>query len=129
MSREICGNFDETDVTCSDCIRNRVQRLNACYEPVKHEKPVAEKENKMSEKTNVDLSQVDHPKHYQQDGRLECLEEMLLMFGKENVITWCRMTAYKYYYRAGNKEHESADKDRAKAMFYLNYVKKLQEGG
>ena len=82
----------------------------------------------MAENNKVDINQVEHPSHYSQEGRLECLEEMLLMFGKENVITWCRITAYKYYYRAGNKEHESAEKDRAKAMFYLNYVKKLQEG-
>lgn len=123
MSKEICGNFDETDVTCTDCIRNRVQRLNACYVSVRKEK-----EQKMAENIKVDMNQVEHPSHYSQEGRLECLEEMLLMFGKENVITWCRMTAYKYYYRAGNKKHESAEKDRAKAMFYLNYVKKLQEG-
>ena len=122
MSKESCGNYDETDITCTDCIRNRVQRLNACYVSVRKEK-----EQKMAENSKVDMHQVEHPSHYSQEGRLECLEEMLLMFGKENVITWCRMTAYKYYYRAGNKEHESAEKDRAKAMFYLNYVKKLQE--
>ena len=123
MSREICGNYDECDVTCESCILNKVHNHNSCYKPVRKEQPI-----KMQNNTNVNTDQVNHPSHYQQDGRLECLDEMLLMFGAENVITWCRMTAYKYYYRAGNKPGESAEKDRAKAMFYLNYVKKLQEG-
>ena len=98
MSREICGNFDETDVTCESCILNKVQNHNSCYKLVKKEQKTT-----MQTTTNYDVAQVNHPSHYQQDGRLECLDEMLLMFGKEDVITWCRLTAYKYYYRCGNK--------------------------
>lgn len=122
MSKEICVNYDESDVTCESCILNKVQNHNSCFKPVKKEQKTV-----MQTTTNYDDAQVNHPSHYQQDGRLECLDELLLMFGKDDVITWCRLTAYKYYYRCGNKSGESAEKDRAKAMFYLNYVKKLQE--
>lgn len=122
MSKEICVNYDATDVTCESCILNKVQTHNSCYK-------AARKENKtIMQNTVINTDQVNHPSHYQQEDRLECIEEMRLMFGDEQVKQWCRMTAYKYYYRAGNKVGESAVKDRAKAMFYLNYIKKVEKG-
>lgn len=65
---------------------------------------------------------VDHPKHYNQEGRMECIQEMELMFGKMEVETFCRLNAYKYFYRAGTKEGEAKEKDLAKAQWYLNYA-------
>ena len=74
------------------------------------------------------IAGVEHPSHYQSNDRLECIEEMRLMFGDEAVILWCKMTAYKYYYRAGNKGGESEAKDKAKALFYLRYMARLAKG-
>lgn len=65
---------------------------------------------------------VNHPSHYQQNGRRECIEEMRLMFGDEAVKQWCILTAYKYRYRAGLKESNSAEQDHAKAEWYLDYA-------
>ena len=68
---------------------------------------------------------VDHPSHYQQDGRKECIIEMEEIFGVNNVAIWSYMTAYKYLYRMGNKG--DAEEDLSKAMWYFKYVDKLAE--
>ncbi len=73
--------------------------------------------------------QVQHPSHYSQEGRRECIEEMKLMFGTEHLYWWCVMTAYKYYYRAGNKDGNTAEQDRSKAEFYLKYAEGLKNDG
>ena len=125
MSKEICGNFDEFDVTCSDCIRNRVQRLNACYESVKREKPTTEKENKMSEKINTDKI---NPSHYQNENGRQAIDEMRLLFGDADVKGFCRCNYYKYMSRAERKENESAETDKAKALWYLDYLETMEKG-
>lgn len=71
------------------------------------------------------IAGVEHPSHYQSNDRLECIEEMRLMFGDEAVKTFCRLNAYKYYYRAGCKSGESEAKDRAKALWYLKFYAKM----
>lgn len=65
--------------------------------------------------------QVNHPSHYNLPGRKECIEEMVDIFGKEAVGSWCLITAYKYAYRAGEKDGNSADQDRAKINWYLSW--------
>lgn len=70
--------------------------------------------------------QVNHPSHYQQEGRRECIEEMRVVFGDEAVRQWCIITAYKYRYRSGNKSGNSAEQDDAKAEWYLDYAEKLK---
>ena len=69
--------------------------------------------------------QVNHPSHYSQEGRRECIEEMRLIFGDEAVKIWCALTAYKYRYRAGNKEGNSAEQDNKKAEWYLDYIEEM----
>lgn len=81
-------------------------------------------ENKIATDINVG-DKVNHPAHYQQAGRRECIEEMRLMFGDEAVYQWCVMTAYKYRYRTGNKDGNSAEQDNSKAEWYLNYAERL----
>lgn len=71
---------------------------------------------------------VDHPSHYQSKDRLECIEEMRIMFSDDAVKDFCRLNAYKYYYRAGNKAGESAEKDRKKAFWYMQYYVKIARG-
>lgn len=73
------------------------------------------------ESTKVSDS-IDHPQHYNADGRLECIKEMELMFGPCEVASFCKLNAYKYFYRAGSKEGEAKEKDLAKAQWYLDYV-------
>ena len=68
---------------------------------------------------------VNHPAHYNAPGRKECIEEMIDKWGEGAVAMWCEMTAYKYEYRAGTKEGESAERDNAKREWYLNKAKEL----
>ena len=69
--------------------------------------------------------QVYHPSHYKQEGRRECIEEMRIVFGEAAVKQWCVMTAYKYRYRTGNKEGNSAEQDNKKAEWYLDYAEEM----
>jgi len=38
----------------------------------------------------MENNNVDHPKHYTREGGMECIDEMLLIFGTE----WLKISAY-----------------------------------
>lgn len=69
---------------------------------------------------------VSHPNHYSAHS-IECIVEMLVLFGLDNFITFCQMNVWKYRYRAGNKANNSADQDNAKADRYIEYAVRAQE--
>ena len=69
---------------------------------------------------------VSHPSHYSAHS-IECIVEMLVLFGLDNFITFCQMNVWKYRYRAGNKANNSADQDNAKADRYIEYAVRAQE--
>ena len=69
------------------------------------------------------MENVNHPAHYNQEGRKECIYEMVDMFGYQYTIEWCIITAYKYYYRAGEKENNSFQQDISKALWYLGWAR------
>ena len=120
MSREICGNFDESDVTCVSCILNKVQTHNSCFKSVRKEQKTT-----MSAEINTDKI---NPSHYKSESGRECIDELRLMFGDEQVKAFCRCNAYKYRFRAGRKQNESAATDLAKAEWYLDYLETLEKG-
>ena len=62
---------------------------------------------------------VNHPGHYNQEGRMECIDEMITFFGLRDTEVFCRLSAYKYLYRAGTKPGEDQQKDLAKARWYI----------
>lgn len=66
---------------------------------------------------HVDSKAVNSPSHYTQ-GRFEAIDEMVIVFGVEATITYCRMCAWKYRKRAPYKN--DFFKDQAKADWYLN---------
>ena len=68
---------------------------------------------------------VDHPSHYNQPGKKECIEEMRDQFGDLAVYWFCKLNAFKYNYRGGSKEGNSAEQDTAKADWYDSYGDKL----
>lgn len=61
--------------------------------------------------------QVNHPAHYQ--GKIECIDAMIEEFGIEKVADFCEINAFKYQWRAGDKEGNSEEQDEQKAMWYL----------
>lgn len=65
---------------------------------------------------------VNHPAHYQKEGRKECIEEMLDKFGVEAVKHFCLLNAYKYEYR---HEMKGGTEDIAKAEWYMRKYHEL----
>ena len=66
---------------------------------------------------------VDHPEHYQ--GKNECIDVMIAMFGTEAVKSFCRCNAYKYRFRADRKNGEE---DIRKAEWYESKLIELEGG-
>ena len=108
-----CEKFEVSDETCIECEKNNVGNHQACFAPAN------------SDAVKAINKAVDHPGHYNQGNRRECIEEMRIMFGDEVVKHFCIGNAFKYQYRAGEKAGESRAKDLEKANWYLGYVVKM----
>lgn len=65
---------------------------------------------------------INHPKHYCREGGMECLEEMELVFGANAVRTFCLLNAWKYRYRAADK---NGAQDLAKSDWYMQKYREL----
>ena len=70
----------------------------------------------------VEPSAVDHPSHYQSANGMECIDEMLMVFGVEAVKNFCLCNVWKYRYRADAK---NGQEDRDKADWYMRKYKEL----
>lgn len=69
--------------------------------------------------------QINHPSHYQKNGR-ECIDVMIEKFGTEAVINFCECNEFKYLWRAGLKEGNTAETDRSKAAWYRRKAEELK---
>lgn len=70
--------------------------------------------------------EVNHPQHYN-NYDVEVIDMMERVFGREAVITFCKLNAFKYRMRAGTKPGQSADKDLNKERWYLNKMNELKQ--
>lgn len=68
---------------------------------------------------------ISHPEYYQ--GKYECIEEMIELFGIEVVKGFCMCNVYKYRFRAGRKQGEEYKKDVTKAEDYMTLLIELKE--
>lgn len=68
------------------------------------------------------MSNVDHPSHYNRKGSMECIDEMILVFGKKAVMNFCLCNAWKYRYRAADK---NGTEDLAKSDWYIKKYAEL----
>ena len=66
---------------------------------------------------------INHPQHYRQTNRKECIVEMEELYGTYITSIFCLTNAYKYLYRAGAKDGNSKEQDLAKAKWYYDWVK------
>ena len=66
---------------------------------------------------------VEHPKHYT-NGGIECIDAMISAFGKEAVMIYCRVNAFKYIWRSDLKGRVE---DIQKAAWYLRKYLELTE--
>lgn len=65
---------------------------------------------------------VNHPAHYQ--GKRECIDEMVALFGVDAVIGFCKCNVHKYRYRAADK---NGQEDLDKADWYMDKLMELEE--
>lgn len=70
----------------------------------------------------MDNNNVDHPSHYNREGAKECIEEMEMIFGRRAVCTFCLLNAWKYRYRAADK---NGKEDLKKSDWYLAKYEEL----
>lgn len=68
---------------------------------------------------------VVHPDHYNIEGRKECWDEMIEIFGVEAVGIFDVLSAYKYHYRAGEKVYNPEEQDKAKIDNYMRHCADL----
>ena len=68
-----------------------------------------------------DDNAVNHPAHYQ--GKHECIDEMIALFGVEAVKSFCKCNVYKYHYRADRK---NGAEDIDKANWYMDKLMELE---
>lgn len=69
---------------------------------------------------------VNEPPHYMQHA-MQCIDEMVEVFGADAVIDYCKCAAWKYRYRAPYKG--KFEEDNAKADWYLKKLSELSTGG
>ena len=73
---------------------------------------------------NKEADMVNHPPHYCRENGMECIDEMELIFGKEETMTFCKLNAWKYRYRAADK---NGQQDLEKSDWYIRKYKELKE--
>ena len=84
---------------------------------------VAEFVNSMYDKadsSDSDKDMVNHPKHYEHG--IECIDEMILLYGKEETMSFCKLNPHKYRKRAldkGGKEDQDKSDWYVKEYAYL----------
>ena len=106
------GSLEPCVYKFAKAILTEVERDKSCQS-----KP----EQDSAEQTNpVQPSSVDHPSHYQ--GEYECIDLMREIYGDDAVRNFCIINAYKYRFRAGKKQGETAQSDLDKADWYERYV-------
>ena len=79
------------------------------------------------EEKPVDTNDViNHPTHYNREGAMESIDEMVLVFGKEAVKHFCLCNIWKYRYRAADK---NGAEDVKKSDWYMRKYKELDNLG
>lgn len=66
---------------------------------------------------------VNHPSHYCQEGAMECIDEMIAVFGEEAVMNFCLCNVWKYRKRAVFKNGEE---DLKKSDWYMKKYLELK---
>lgn len=100
---------------------SRIEIISACVESLENKLNLDTVDVDFTIKEN-NMEAVNHPQHYNQ-GKYECLDVMKETFGIEATKNFCQLNAFKYVWRAKNK---NGKQDIEKAIFYLNYLLKCE---
>ena len=63
------------------------------------------------------MDAVNNPRHYNQDGDIECIEAIRAALGAEGFVAYCRGNALKYLWRCEYKYNRT--EDLLKAEWYI----------
>ena len=127
-----CGNCPFADTRCGTDKESRDLLEEVWAEAHGYVK----KEKVKLEKITIDPSKIGptitvknatdkqlNPDHYKA-GKLQTIEQMLIMFGIDEVTAFCKLNAYKYQARAGLKG--DAVMDHKKADWYMRLYKEIR---
>ena len=81
-----------------------------------------ELENKLKDDEKYEM--VNHPSHYNKYD-IEVIEMMRRIWGDDDVAIWCKLSAFKYRMRLGEKPKNTIEQDIRKEKFCLDYIAKL----
>lgn len=87
--------------------------------------PYFEVAEQLKVKCSDKYEMVNHPKHYN-NYDIEVIDMMERIWGKEDTIKWCQMTAFKYRMRMGTKPTSDIKEDLDKEKWYLNKAKEIK---
>lgn len=103
----------------NQCIRCKYEHDSAIDEPCVS---CSKSTSHFEPKEHDEIDMVNHPQHYNRDGAMECIDEMIAVFGKDIVACFCLCNVWKYRYRASDKGHEE---DLSKSDYYMAKYKEL----
>lgn len=107
----------------SKCNKCKYEHSSNCTTSCKEPNKSFKNEDYGFEKnSNNEIDMVNHPAHYNRDGAMECIDEMITVFGKDIVACFCLCNVWKYRYRASDKGHEE---DLSKSDYYMAKYKEL----
>lgn len=69
------------------------------------------------------MDNVNHPKHYEGETSIECIDAMELILGSEGVVSFCLGNAIKYLWR---HRHKNKEEDLDKAEWYMARAVKIK---
>ena len=101
-----------------DCCKGEYDKISSCTDTIQFFL------SKTTPEQPKQPNNVEHPNHYNQEGAMECIDEMVLVFGKEATMNFCLLNVWKYRYRANAK---NGKEDMDKANEYMKLYKKLKE--
>ena len=69
------------------------------------------------------IEEAIRPRHYKQ-GKVECIEAVESAFGVRDTMAFCKICAFKYVWRLGDKDEE--EKEIGKAKWHLDKYLELK---
>ena len=118
---EVAYDKDKIYISEEDgCITDNDKNINHKW----HDDWILEFFIKITDTSESQKEMVNHPPHYK-NNKYECIDVMLDIFGKEKVLAFCELNAFKYQWRANFKGTDIQDKK--KAEWYLNKYIELKE--
>lgn len=110
-------NVQSTRCDWSDYSEAEFYKLDErCFELI----PPEETEKNMEAEVKTD--NVNAPAHYNREGAMQSIDEMVAVFGKEVVAHFCLCNVWKYRYRAADK---NGAEDIAKSDWYMRKYMEL----